>query len=125
MDPAVTHEPADFEGAIYSYDAAIAGDLERYAAASSFPVHRGLMMGWDNTARRGNKATVFHGASPARFRYWLRHVLRQQADRERGAEQLVFINAWNEWAEGTYLEPDSRYGLGWLEAVRSSRTGGS
>ena len=123
VDAALTGEPADFEGAVYSYEAVIAGDLERYAEAPPFPVHRGLMMGWDNTARRGNRATIFHGASPARLRYWLRHVLRQEADRSDGAERLVFINAWNEWAEGTYLEPDSRYGRGWLEAVRSSRIG--
>ncbi|MFO1153186.1 MAG: glycoside hydrolase family 99-like domain-containing protein [Rhodospirillales bacterium] len=124
LDPALTGEPSDFAGAIFSYDEAIAGDLDRYAEPPPFTVHRGVMMGWDNTARRGKQATIFHGASPARFRYWLRHVLRQEDRRSGGAERLVFINAWNEWAEGTYLEPDVRYGLGWLEAVRSSRTGG-
>ncbi len=125
LDATLAGKPADFEGAVFSYDAAIEGDLERYAEPPPYPVHRGLMMGWDNTARRGAKATIFHGASPARFRYWLRHVLQQEQQRSGGAEALVFINAWNEWAEGTYLEPDTRYGLGWLEAVRSSRIGRS
>ena len=125
VDDRLSGKPDSFEGAVFSYDAAIAGDLERYALPPRYPVHRGLMMGWDNTARRGYKATIFHGASPARFRDWLRRVLLQEERRSDGRDSLVFINAWNEWAEGTYLEPDTRYGLGWLEAVAGARSGRS
>jgi lipopolysaccharide biosynthesis protein len=113
----------DFGGVIIEYDSAVKGDLERYAEPSAVPVHRGVMPAWDNTARRGMNAAILRGACPARFRYWLRGILRQEAARPGDDERLVFVNAWNEWAEGTYLEPDQRYGRAWLEAVRSARFG--
>jgi len=76
------------------------------------------MAGWDNTARRRTHANVFHGATPTNFRRWMRGVITHES-RQPG-ERLVFINAWNEWAEGTYLEPDRDFGHGWLEAVASA-----
>lgn len=83
----------------------------------AFPVHRGVAPGWDNTARRGDKATVYTDSSPARYARWLRTArLHEQLEREAGG--LVFINAWNEWAEGAYLEPDGRWGRAYLEATR-------
>lgn len=80
--------------------------------------HRGIMAGFDNTARRGANATVFYGANPANFRRWLRKVVNKEKQEE--GERVIFINAWNEWAEGTYMEPDRDFGRGWLEAVASA-----
>lgn len=112
---------AEFEGSIYRYQAAVEGDLARYEREDSTSVHRGVMGAWDNTARRGKKAHMAYGASPVTFRSWLRRSLVQDAVNHPEQERLTFINAWNEWAEGTYLEPDQRYGIGFLEAVRSVR----
>ena len=80
---------------------------------------RGVCPSWDNTARRKQAATVFCGSTPAGFRHWLRRAIVDTVQR-RGdsSERLVFINAWNEWAEGAHLEPDRRYGYAWLEACR-------
>jgi lipopolysaccharide biosynthesis protein len=78
------------------------------------------MMGWDNTARRGRDAFVFHGATPTNFRKWLRASVRAARVEATAPETAVFVNAWNEWAEGTYLEPDRDFGEGWLEAVASA-----
>jgi Lipopolysaccharide biosynthesis protein len=110
-----------FEGYIYNYKDAVEGDLARYEHEDSAHVHRGVMGAWDNTARRGKRAHLTYGASPITYRSWLRRSLVQDAKKHPDHERLTFINAWNEWAEGTYLEPDQRYGIGFLEATRSVR----
>lgn len=109
----------DFHGTIFSYDAVVDGDLERFEAGYPWPVHRGAMLGWDNTARRQYDSRIFVGATPARFHYWLKGIVEQERLHNQNSESLVFINAWNEWAEGTTLEPSVRFGRGYLEAVRS------
>ena len=77
-----------------------------------------VMVGWDNTARRARGATIYHGATPARYEHWLRVTADSLAD-VRSEENYLFILAWNEWAEGNHLEPDQRYGRAFLEATRS------
>jgi len=77
-----------------------------------------VMVGWDNTARRAQGATIYHGATPARYEHWLR-VTADSLAGVRAEENYLFILAWNEWAEGNHLEPDQRYGRAFLEATRS------
>jgi glycosyltransferase involved in cell wall biosynthesis/GT2 family glycosyltransferase len=113
----------EFGGELFSYEAMAAGDVERFEDGYPWPVHRGATMAWDNTARRKFAARIFHGATPSRFRRWLREILRQEDAHNPSSESLVFLNAWNEWAEGTVLEPDERWGEGYLEAVRSALQG--
>lgn len=68
---------------------------------------------WDNSSRRVSSIpTVFQGASPALYEQWLAYCLRQAE-----AGDFVFVNAWNEWAEGAYLEPDLHMGYAYLEAT--------
>ncbi|MEN8174631.1 MAG: glycoside hydrolase family 99-like domain-containing protein [Pseudomonadota bacterium] len=81
------------------------------------PTFFGAFMDWDNTARYGRRATIFRGVSPERFEYWFRKLVETVAHQPEG-ERLVFVNAWNEWAEGTYLEPDERTGYRYLEALQ-------
>lgn len=81
---------------------------------------RGVMAGWDNTPRRQNNSLVFENATPGAFQAWLEIALQQTREQAHGEERIVFINAWNEWAEGAYLEPDMRFGHTWLEAVRNA-----
>ena len=77
----------------------------------------GVSPSWDNSARRpGGKAIIFEGASPRLFGDWL--TARTRAFRPRGEENLLFINAWNEWAEGNHLEPCLRHGHAWLHMLR-------
>jgi hypothetical protein len=74
-------------------------------------------VGWDNTPRRGRKGVIITGANPEVFRNDLVHCV-QLAQEWDPAEPLLFINAWNEWAEGCHLEPDQRFGTAFLEQVR-------
>ena len=109
-----------FIGKIYDYNDAVDKALQMLDQPVVGLRHRGVTMGWDNTPRRGHTATVYHGATPANFRRWLRGVIEYELRTEGPSERMIFINAWNEWAEGTYLEPDQEFGLGWLEAVASA-----
>ena len=71
---------------------------------------------WDNTARRREGAYIFHGSTPQLYERWLRSVMTQWQP-PSSDENLVFINAWNEWAEGNHLEPDQKWGRAYLEAT--------
>lgn len=86
------------------------------AAPSAVRCFPSVMPSWDNSARRSAGATVIQNDDPAVFETWLRDAARRVSDYPE-QEQLVFINAWNEWAEGCHLEPDLRNGTGFLEAV--------
>ena len=62
------------------------------------------------------------GSNPAAFGKWVERAGRHTVDRFRSPdERLIWINAWNEWAEGAHLEPDERYGYEWLHAVRDAQ----
>ena len=110
----------DFNGTILDYDTAMLKDLERFEDGYEWPVHRGVMLGWDNTARRPRDSRIFLGSTPARLHRWLKGILSQESRHNEDRESLIFINAWNEWAEGTMLEPSTRFGRGYLQALRSA-----
>ncbi len=76
---------------------------------------RTVFVDYDDSPRRGVRAVVTRGASPEKFGRYLKATLRQSL--EEGNE-YVFLNAWNEWGEGNYLEPDKRHGHSYLEKVR-------
>jgi lipopolysaccharide biosynthesis protein len=107
-----------FEGDVYDYNRTVTTTLATLDETLTGRRHRCVMLGWDNTARTGARAHIFHGATPANFRRWLRGTVVHE--RRQAGERVIFINAWNEWAEGTYLEPDRDFGCGWLEAVRTA-----
>lgn len=84
-----------------------------------YTFYRGVNPGWDNEARKPGVSNIFVNASPRGYEEWLGNALRDAIVRfERPDQRLVFINAWNEWAEGAHLEPDVRLGYAWLDATR-------
>lgn len=86
------------------------------------PTHPCLFVGWDNTPRRGRNGVVIVNGTPARFERSLADLVGRVQSRPF-EERFVFLNAWNEWAEGNYLEPDSQNGRSFLEAVRRVASG--
>jgi GT2 family glycosyltransferase len=96
-----------------------AKSAERFAARQlpRYPLLRTVMPSWDNSPRRGERAHVFLNGSPESYGRWLEAMVRQTRHLKFGDERLVFINAWNEWAEGNYLEPDLEHGHAYLEAT--------
>ena len=90
-------------------------------AEPAYLLHPGVTPGWDNEPRRSGSGRVYVHASPRGYRDWLRHAIATARKREPAIEApLVFINAWNEWAEGAVLEPDTRLGHAWLQATRAA-----
>jgi 2-polyprenyl-3-methyl-5-hydroxy-6-metoxy-1,4-benzoquinol methylase len=81
-------------------------------------IYEGCTLGWDNTARFGNRnVTMYLNFSLEKYYQWLRRVIDYTRATFPEQERLVFINAWNEWAEGAYLEPDKRYGYVYLNTT--------
>lgn len=74
---------------------------------------------WDNSPRRKHAYFSFKNTKPEYYREWLSGVLSKFKPFSQ-EENLVFINAWNEWAEGNYLEPDMKYGRAYLEATKEA-----
>lgn len=71
---------------------------------------------WDNTPRSRRRGLVLHGADPEKFRPHVAAAVRALADRPSD-ERLLWVKSWNEWAEGNHLEPDQRFGHGWLQVL--------
>lgn len=78
---------------------------------------RGVTPGFDNSARRAEGAAILVESTPEQYADWLREITRQTLQNQQGEERLVFINAWNEWAEGNHLEPDLQNGHAYLQAT--------
>ena len=75
------------------------------------------MVTFDNTARRQWRSDVWFGSNPYTFRRWLAAACSAVSHRDP-QQRVVFVNAWNEWAESAVLEPSRRFGRSYLLAVR-------
>lgn len=85
--------------------------LDGQKKALSEKVYRTVMLGWDNTPRCADFSFFsFDNFDLKTYYDWLRACVEETERRFKPEEQFVFINAWNEWGEGTYLEPDQRFG---------------
>jgi hypothetical protein len=112
----------DFGGCLEDYRALVRNQLA--LPLPSYPLYRGAMPAWDNTPRRGNWARIFVHSTPELYEQWLSVLVRQSCERS-APDRILFINAWNEWAEGAYLEPDQELGRARLEATRNGLRRGS
>lgn len=78
-----------------------------------------LLPNYDHTPRSGKKGLLFHHSTPTLFENLMEQVLRVRRNIPQ-EENLIFIKSWNEWGEGNYLEPDLRYGKGYLDAIKTA-----
>lgn len=113
----VIHLNSTFCGKVYDWRALL--ERSRAYGEPRFPTFRAVCPSWDNEARRIGRSSILDGALPGLYGEWLMNAVTDSALRaDCGSDPIVFVNAWNEWAEGAYLEPDRRYGYANLEATR-------
>lgn len=86
--------------------------------APGYPMFRGVSPSWDNEARKPGRGYTFAHSSPAEYARWLEGAVAYAEQHPVANERVVFVNAWNEWAEGAMLEPDARHGYANLAATR-------
>lgn len=92
---------------------------EYFSAVTDFPLIKGVFPSWDNEARKKGSGITFVNSSPPVFKKWLRSCSQYATEKPVFGESIVFINAWNEWAEGAYLEPDQYNGYAYLDVVKN------
>ncbi|MGO8674049.1 MAG: glycoside hydrolase family 99-like domain-containing protein [Capsulimonadaceae bacterium] len=114
LNPDIRFISPNYDGQVFRYE-----DLARHYWSLKYPdftMFRTVSPGWDNTARKPLTGYIFHGSTPAAYAKWL-ETAAQQTMQRLPEERLLFINAWNEWAEGAHLEPDRRFGYAYLQAT--------
>jgi len=109
-------------GSVLSYDE-VANFYTEQKDVKDFTYFRSLVPIWDNTARYGSDAYVLHGSTPELFQEWLESTIAYTKSTLQPDRQFVLVNAWNEWAEGAHLEPDTRYGYSYLNSVGRALSG--
>ena len=128
--PPNNSSPPDISKSVYKldktsgcviYDWRIFVERSRNYKNPGYKLFRSVCPSWDNTARRKQQGTIFLNSTPALYKEWLINAIRDTHRNNKDKDDhLVFVNAWNEWAEGAHLEPDARYGYAWLQATRDA-----
>jgi len=110
-----------FTAQVYRYD-----DVANVSTSEDppeFPLIKTIVPSWDNDARRQGHGLVITDSSPLRYAIWLQKAIQFARRHPFHGENFVFVNAWNEWAEGAYLEPDVHFGGAYLNATARAVTG--
>jgi hypothetical protein len=115
INPQLHFFDPSFSGHVLEYERVARDAISR--PVPPYPLVRGVCPSWDNDARRQGGGTVLHGSRPAGYERWLSAAIDAAAENPVLGERMVFLNAWNEWAEGAYLEPDLHYGAAYLNAT--------
>jgi len=110
----------EFTGCIYDYREIVSNKLNDSDPA--YNQHYTCMFGWDNVARKEKQGNIFSMFSLGSYQNWLHNNLSKtikMATNKINYPLISFVNAWNEWAEGTHLEPDQAFGYGYLESTHA------
>lgn len=93
---------------------------KKYLLDTKANVFPGLFPDWDNTPRRYNRGAWILQNTPENYKIWLSDLIKWTKKHNKPEEQFIFVNAWNEWAEGAHLEPDTYYGYSYLQKTREA-----
>ena len=133
FDGAIAQSPHDINGlyapqlnrksnSIYSNGVCNIFDMEKYVNEKIYfldkreGLYRGIIPNFDNTARRCDYVHILQ-LSPEFYSKWLYDIIKFTKENFERGNRFIFINAWNEWAEGAHLEPDRKYGYAYLQAT--------
>jgi len=108
----------DFAGLVLDYNALAQYYLNE--GSDEYPVIKTVCPGWDNDARKPGRGHIFHGSTSSNYANWIRRACERTLDRlrvDKNQPPLLFVNAWNEWGEGAYLEPDRKFGYAKLDVT--------
>ena len=108
----------DYRGSVYDYQEIV--EQAAFAPRPAYKVFKTVFPAWDNEARKPARGNSFAFSTPDLYKEWLLHAFQITLEEPDPEKRLVFINAWNEWGEGAYLEPDRRYGYAYLQATSNA-----
>jgi hypothetical protein len=109
----------DFSSYIFSYPKMVEYQKNQIQTTNPYPLYKTVFPSWDSEPRKPGRGTIYAYSSPSLYRQWLQAACDWTLKNYPKDERLVFVNAWNEWAEGAHLEPDRRFGYAYLEATKS------
>ena len=105
------------------------GQVVDYAKAAKFflgkedareDVYPSIFPNWDHSPRSGRRGHILHNSTPEKFKKHVKKVLNLTKSKSQ-EHQIIFLRSWNEWAEGNYMEPDLKFGKGYLKALKEAR----
>jgi glycosyltransferase involved in cell wall biosynthesis len=111
----------DFQGFVHDYANVVSASVA--FPPPKFPLIKTAFPSWDNDARRQGNGTSIINSTPAAYQNWMSALIDYSRKNKFAGESLVFVNAWNEWAEGAYLEPDVHFGAAYLNATARAVVG--
>lgn len=118
-DIAITNPKARLK--VYDMDEFInSGGHNNVNSTAGYPIYRGALTRYDNTARKVYTEASVYDINPALYGRWLTDVLKWTKDHHPAPNNFAFVSAWNEWAEAMHLEPDQKYGYAYLAATRNA-----
>lgn len=105
----------EFSATVHDYAALAETSLK--LPVPDYPLIKAIVPGWDNDPRREGKGLALHHVTPEIYQHWLENLIEYTKKNKFYGERIVCINAWNEWAEGAFLEPDLHAGAAFLNAT--------
>lgn len=108
----------NFKGTVIDVNKALSKNL--HLITNNYKSFKCVFPGWDNSSRKAYNGCVVYHMKPEDYKHWLSDVIKWTKQHLSNGEQYIFVNAWNEWAEGAHLEPDQHYGYAYLQATKEA-----